>query len=330
MASNKKRNNALKRERTTRRRKLTDIQRDTAGEIERLLEEADQIITARLAQTSSDFQATTLPALQRSIRSTLEAVRAGGEAALHGGADQAWRAGVDLIDKPIEAGFNLDGPPVVRLEAQLPSVDPQQLLAMKSFLTDKMTDVSTTLANRVNSELGLTLLGVQNPSEAATKIAGIVKGGRARALTIVRTELGRAFSVASQQRFEQASKILPGLKKQWRRSGKRHSRIAHDLIDGQVRAIDESFDVGGVALRFPRDPQGPPKETVNCGCTSMPWMESWSVRQPGRQPITADELAADPGKRITAELIDPDEELTLVTLPARPAQTRPRRSTPSA
>lgn len=43
------------------------------------------------------------------------------------------------------------------------------------------------------------------------------------------------------------------MKKQWRRSGKVHSRATHDLADGQVVGVDEKFQVGGEELRFPRD-----------------------------------------------------------------------------
>ena len=127
--------------------------------------------------------------------------------------------------------------------------------------------------------------------------SGGIEGGRGRAMTIVRTELGRAYSTATQQRFEQATSVLPGLKKQWRRSGKVHSRIAHDLADGQIRDVTEPFDVGGVQLRYPRDPKAPPSATVNCGCSSLPYMESWDVRQPGRQPFSAQEQRLSPQKR---------------------------------
>ena len=37
---------------------------------------------------------------------------------------------------------------------------------------------------------------------------------RARDLTLIRTELGRAYSLAGQQRMEQAAEVLPGLRKQ--------------------------------------------------------------------------------------------------------------------
>ena len=87
--------------------------------------------------------------------------------------------------------------------------------------------------------------------------------------------LGRAYSVAGQQRMEQASEVLPGLRKQWRRSGKLRTRLTHDAIGGQLRDADKAFSVAGASLMFPRDPAGPTAETVNRGCQSLPWMESW-------------------------------------------------------
>ncbi len=118
---------------------------------------------------------------------------------------------------------------------------------------------------------------------------------RGRALTIVRTELGRAYSVAGQQRFDQAHEVLPGLQKQWRRSGKIHSRASHDRADGQVRDVDKPFDVAGVQLRFPRDPLAPAQETINCGCTSLLFMASWEVVTPGRLPFTPADPSDDAG-----------------------------------
>lgn len=55
-----------------------------------------------------------------------------------------------------------------------------------------------------------------------------------RAATIVRSEVTRALALAAQERLVQAAPLMPGLGKQWRRSGKTHSRWNHDLMDGQV------------------------------------------------------------------------------------------------
>lgn len=294
MATDGERNRALRRERNLRRRRMTEIQRDTAAELTALLELALERIRLRLAAGPSAFETFILPELQSTVRRSLDEVQAG--LAIGRAAGESWQAGVDLVEKPIEAGFRLEQPGF-RLAAFLPEVDLRQLTALRSALTDRIKDVTATLAGRVNSELGLAAIGVQTTGEAADKIADILaRGGRGRALTIVRTELGRAYSVAGQQRYDQAREVLPGLQKQWRRSGKIHSRASHDRTDGQVRDVEESFDVGGVALRFPRDPSGPAKETVNCGCTSLPFMATWEVTTPGRQPFTPTEIAARPSR----------------------------------
>lgn len=128
---------------------------------------------------------------------------------------------------------------------------------------------------------------------------------RGRAIAIMRTEMGRAFSVAAQERMTLAREHVPGLRKQWRRSGKVHSRIAHDLADGQVRDVDKPFKVGTVSMHYPRDPKAPASETINCGCVSLPFMEDWTMSRPGRQAFSDEEVFNNPMKRDIARELDP-------------------------
>lgn len=169
-----------------------------------------------------------------------------------------------MVDRPVEASLALGGRPQFRLAA----IDTRQLDAIRGFLTGRMTDISTTMANQINTQLGLVAIGAETLAGATAAIARIlhvggVQGGRRRPLTIIRTELGRAYSIAAQQRRAQAAEVLPGLKKLWRRSGKLHSRHGHYLADGQIRAVDEPFIANGLELMFRRDPAGPAQET---GC----------------------------------------------------------------
>ena len=62
------------------------------------------------------------------------------------------------------------------------------------------------------------------------------------------------------------------------------------------RELNKPFDVAGVQLRFPRDPLGLAKHTINCGCTSLPFMTTWEVATPGRLPFTPTEIAARPSR----------------------------------
>lgn len=298
MATDEERNRAFRKERALRDRVRTAIQRDTVAEVKRLLRVAQDDIRQRLAGAPSDFDTFVLPRLEAEIRRALDTLERGASTALETAAGRSWQAGIDLIDKPIEAGLALGSGPNVVLSSMLPTVDTRPLLAMRTFMTGRIADITATVANRINTELGLVLIGTQTPGQAAGKVAEILRlNARTRAVTIVRTEIGRAFSVAGQARYSQAREILPGLKKQWRRSGKTHSRPDHDLADGQVKEVDQPFRVGGINLMFPRDPKAPAKHTINCGCSSLPFMESWEVAQPGRQPFTAEELAASRFRR---------------------------------
>ena len=269
----------------------TQIQRATAGEITRLLKEAQDHIRTILASAPSDYQNWALPQLQKSIVAALDDFESAAASRIGTAAGTSWEAGQSLVDAPITAGG-------VRIAAVLPGIDNRQLLAMRTFMTGRIADISSTVAGRINAQLGLVIIGSQSPSDAISAVDGLIDGGRTRAITIVRTELGRAFSVAADERMSQASEILPGLKKQWRRSGKIHSRLHHDSIDGQIVAQDEPFTLGnGVRIMFPRDPAAPVAEVINCGCESLPYMDSWDVKNPGRVPFSDDELRLSATKR---------------------------------
>jgi len=305
---------ALRRERTRQRRRHVEHQRRTAARVVRLLRAARERIAARLAANASDFDRATLPRLQAEVEAALATFAARAGEVVEDAAATAWQQGIDQIDKPIEAGFaaapdaapdaapNADDPPRVVLDAVLPRLDTRQLDQIATFMTDRMKDISATLGARVDEQLGLVATGAQGVSEAAREIerafeSGGVAGGRGRVNTIVRTELGRAFSAAGDQRLRAAKARLPGLKKQWRRSGKVFSRTNHDLTDGQVREVADMFNVGGVTLEYPRDPRGPASETVNCRCTSLPIMDRWVMHRPGAQPFSRAEIARNPRKR---------------------------------
>lgn len=273
-------------------RQRTAIQRDARAEIIRQLRSTMDQVKAVLAGAPSDYQLWSLPQLQRSMELALSEMDQAISSALGSAASRSWEAGQELVDGPIEAGG-------IRISAVLPEIDIRQLQAMRTFMTGRIRDISTTIANRINAQLGLVIIGAQSPSDAVAAIKDLLEtGGRSRAITITRTELGRAFSTAANERMVAAAEHLPGLRKQWRRSGKIHSRLHHDSIDGQIQPMDEPFVLGnGVRIMYPRDPAAPAAETINCGCESLDYMENWDVTNPGKMPFTDQELALSATKR---------------------------------
>ena len=296
--SDKERDKAFRKERAAQLKRFREAQRKAMGDVRTLLEDARARIKAEMAAAPSDFQSWQLPNIQQSIDQALGEI--GGELGSRGAAhlSAAHGIGVALVDEPLKAGG-------VRILGALPEVDLRQLMAMRTFMVDRMKDVTAEVATKVKRQIGLVMIGAMTPADAVTGISGMVDGGRSRAMTIVRTEMGRAFSDATQARQAQAAEHLPGLKKQWRRSGKVHSRIAHDAADGQIVDVDKPFVVGGVEMMYPRDPRAPAKETVNCGCVQLPIMEHWDVRQPGRMPFTDEEVFKNPVKRDLARELNP-------------------------
>lgn len=272
---------------------------DTRGEILRLLKLAQERIATRIAAQPSDAERWVLAELQADIRRAMAEFSELAAAKVSTAAGQAWDAGQALIDAPLSAaGFRIDG--------LVPVLDTRQLIAMRAFMTDRIKDVGIQAANKINTELGLVALGAQPQTNAVTRVTAILgETSRARAITIVRTELSRVYGTASQERLTQAAAVVPGLRKQWRRSGKVHSRLYHDLADGQVVDAGKHFKLGnGVRLLFPHDPAAPAGETINCGCTALPWKADWEVATPGRRRYSELEMQANPMKRDLQDAID--------------------------
>lgn len=271
------------------------IIRETRAEILRLLKLAELDIINTLQAAPSEWQAFHLPQLQQAIIRAMNEFATTASTETTRQASVAHQAGINLVDEPMASGG-------IQIKAVLPEVDTKQLNAMRLFMTDRIKDIGLTTANKINSQLGLVIIGAQSPGDAIAATKEALKVSRSRAITIVRTEIGRVFSDATQKRQEQAAEVVPGLKKQWRRSGKVHSRFHHDAADGQIVDVDKPFRLQplkgpAVYLMHPRDPNAPAAETINCGCDSIPYMENWDVANKKKKPFTQDELARSRNKR---------------------------------
>ncbi|WP_347258270.1 phage minor head protein [Methylocaldum sp.] len=295
-------------------KRRTALLRDTYADIVRLLEEALAQVRLTLARQPSDYQLWYLPQLQQEIEATLKVFGEQAGQTLSQASGDAWTLGQRLVDDPMAAaGLSVAG--------RLPALDPRQLVAIRTFTVGRIANITAEAAGRIGTQLGLVVTGAQSPGDAINAIEQVLgEQSRARARTIARTELGRLFAVASHERLMQAAEVVPGLMKMWRRSGKVHSRLSHDLTDGQIRPVDQPFvlgrkkvvdeETGGVRLRFPHDPKAPASETINCGCVMIPYMADWAaagkMAYPGAKPFSAEEIRLNPTK---AELADPPKPL---------------------
>lgn len=271
-------------------------------EVLALLADAEQQINTLLAAQPADWQRWQLARLRDQIRTILDSATGRAATPLDLAVRAAWQQGEDFIDKPLAAvGLNV--------ELQLPLLDVNLLASLRGFGAERLADVGADAAMKINRALGLVTIGAQTPFEAIKAVAGILGAdSKKRAATIVRTQVSQAFAIAQEQRLNQAATLLadnpayPGtvLQKQWRRSGKIHSRWNHDAIDGQIVDAGKRYklpsDSGPVYMLHPHDPAAPAEEVINCGCVSMPYLKKFALSTPGAKPFSERELQLDPRK----------------------------------
>ena len=255
------------------------------------LKAAREHVLQVLASQPADWQQWQMTKLLEQLNAVIEGATGRAAAAVDGGLRSAWQQGEDFIDKPLAAGG-------LNVELQLPLLDARVLTQLRTFAALRLKDVGTQAAANIGRHLSLVTLGSTSPFYAIKAIQAQLGNETAqRATTIVRTEVGRAFALASYQRLQQAAKLVPGLQKQWRRSGKIHSRWNHDAVDGQVVDVDAFFvlpsENGPVKMLHPHDPAAPIEEVINCGCLALPYRSSWKVMTPGAKPFSQLELQQD-------------------------------------
>lgn len=257
-----------------------------------LLREAWGQISQQLAAQPADWQQWHLSRLRDQLDTILTATGQQAGTAVSQALRDGWQQGEDVVDKPLATiGHNV--------EMRLGMLDARILAAMQTFGVDRMRAVTAEAAGKIAQQLGLVTLGGVTPFQAIKAVQAILAADSTkRATMIVTTEVSRAFAVAGNARLVQAAPLVPGLGKQWRRSGKIHSRWNHDLMDGQVVDADKSFKVpnpsGGFdMMQCPHDPKAPPEQNIHCGCIALPWLKTWQVMTPGAKPFTERELQLD-------------------------------------
>ncbi|GAK34497.1 hypothetical protein JCM17846_31480 [Iodidimonas nitroreducens] len=83
------------------------------------------------------------------------------------------------------------------------------------------------------------------------------RGGRPSAARQMKGQAGQ---------FEDRPDLDPVIVKIWRTQSDGAVRESHRAADGQIVLEHELFQVGEAQLNEPRDPKGPPEETINCRC----------------------------------------------------------------
>lgn len=238
-----------------------------------LLEELRASVSVELTSTSG-FDAFQLPRLKAALDQLGKDFAAKYEAELSDRLDAVWALGQDSIDKGLKA-------------ADLPSLgtfqlDTTQLAIAQGITADLITRMSSEMIAAISLEIQRGMLGGQSIFEtmqAVTDLLGsadavgakgtinfVADGIAARAETITRTEMLRAYNMANYGRAQDA--VSGGVEYQmWRTARDGRVRASHKALDGKIVKVGEEFAPG---LRFPLDPRADASQSINCRCRAVP------------------------------------------------------------
>jgi hypothetical protein len=235
----------------------------------RILRDARRAILARMVDAGA-FDRFRLTLLLQAIDIEIMQGTAAAQRAIAGATEQAFGLGRLFSTVALGTPQGLIG------------VSGELLRAVVFVTTDQIRDVWGELGSRLKLIIRRAALGVTDPFEAMKALARVIRDpktfGRAfwRAEAIVRTEVGRAFEIASQAEKERAAKAGVKVGKYWLHSGRTvHPRPEH-IAAGETYSLkapilwNRPFVIAGENLMYPKDPSASAANTINCGCTSVP------------------------------------------------------------
>jgi phage portal protein BeeE len=181
----------------------------------------------------------------------------------------------------VESSYNVQLTPILKNQQNAEAVlalkirdseDRRSILSARGLET--FANISRTTTNAI---LGIIQQGVKDQATIDQISSAIAFYFReitpARSLTIARTEVLTAISLGKAAATENMIEAFKGeeIFKVWLSAGDARVRDSHVQLDGDIKLVEDPFDNG---LQFPRDPSGPPEETINCRCDFLTVPES--------------------------------------------------------
>lgn len=139
---------------------------------------------------------------------------------------------------------------------------------VREFAPDRARKISATSQQAVTDALAQAAREGLGEENAARLVLDALGGSASlrRARTIARTEVGGAQNAAL---IFEADGSRRRVRKTWAAIDDARTRPAHVAADGQTIDPGENFLVGGEFLAHPGDPNGSPRNIINCRCTIL-------------------------------------------------------------
>lgn len=124
------------------------------------------------------------------------------------------------------------------------------------------------LAKELNKEISRGIASSLSYRDIARNINKKYKLGISKTQTIARTEGHRVSQIATYEAQTEAKAAGCSIVKQWDSTQDRRTRKAHAKLDGQIREIDDYFEVDGMSALYPGG-FGIAAQDINCRCVCL-------------------------------------------------------------
>ncbi|MGM9683322.1 MAG: phage minor head protein [Eubacteriales bacterium] len=154
-------------------------------------------------------------------------------------------------------------------------IDPQNIV--RAVVTDSKikgdlyTALGVDVANMkkaISSEISRGIASGMSYNEIARNISAATNAPLGNTRKIVRTESHRIQQASCYDAQKDAKSKGADVLKQWDATLDGNTRDTHRQLDGQIRELDEPFEIGGNKAMYPGD-FGDPAEDCNCRCQSL-------------------------------------------------------------
>lgn len=159
-------------------------------------------------------------------------------------------------------------------------------------LSNKRGVSTKELKKQVKEELQRGLASQLSYADIARNISDYGQADMNRSMTIARTEGHRVQSEARMDAMQAAKKKGADIVKQWDATLDGNTRPNHRLLDGQIRELDEPFEVSGMKVDHP-GAFGLASEDCNCRCCVLQ-RARWAVEKV--DPNTGEVTLGDKGE----------------------------------
>jgi SPP1 gp7 family putative phage head morphogenesis protein len=161
----------------------------------------------------------------------------------------------------VDVGFQLYNPATIKKLLK----DDALILPFKKLKKGK--DVKWNFVN-IKNEVAKGIIKGESINKIAKRLSSeIPNRNYAMLKTHARTMVSSAQNQGRMERFREAQEKGIDIKKQWVAVLDERTRFEHAMLDGQIRDLDDDFEVEGFKIFEPSDPTAHPSMVYNCRCT---------------------------------------------------------------